>query len=154
MFDITILTVGKIKEPYFQSAAKEYLKRLAPFAKIDVYEIKPEPFGAGNKTRSKDIEGARILAFLGKHQESVIIILDEKGENFTSIEFAKTLEKSNQHIIFVIGGSLGLDKKVLGKPWLKLSLSQLTFPHEMSRLILLEQIYRAATIVCGKEYHH
>lgn len=154
MFNIIILAVGKIKEKYFLEACLEYLKRLKPYAKISVHELRAESFGASDKARARKMEGERILEFIKKQPLSEVLVLDEHGQSFISIDFSKMLEKANRQVIFVIGGSLGLDKEVLNKPWSKISLSSLTFPHELARVVLLEQVYRAATIAKGKEYHY
>lgn len=153
MLNITILAIGKIKERHFQDACQEYLKRLKPYAKISIEELKAEPFGAGDKERAKKTEAGRILKALEKHEGSEIIILDERGENPTSHGLAGRLDEA-RHFVFVIGGTLGYDKSILEKSWKKISLSKMTFPHELVRVMLLEQIYRAATIVKGKEYHY
>lgn len=155
MFNVTILAVGKIKEKYFQEAIGEYLKRSKPYAKIKIEELKAEPFkNESGKIKSKKTEGERILNFLEKNSDSEIVILDERGEKFSSVEFASYLSKINRQIIFVIGGALGIDESVSSKHRNKISLSDMTFPHEMSRLFLIEQIYRSATIIKGKEYHY
>lgn len=155
MFNITILAVGKIKEKYFQEAIGEYLKRLKPYAKITIEELKAEPFkNESEKIKSKKIEGGRILNFLEKHSGSEVIILDEHGKKFSSPEFTNYLLKINRQIVFVIGGALGIDESVSKKYKNKISLSDMTFPHEMARLFLSEQIYRATTIVKRKEYHY
>lgn len=155
MFSITILAIGKIKERYFAEAIEEYKKRLKPYAKIDIVELKVEPFSENTKDKAKNIEAKRILSFLEKHSDGQIFILDENGKNPASREFAQMIEKSeNNHFIFVIGGSLGFAKEILEKPWPKISLSAMTFPHEMARVILIEQIYRAVTIIKNKDYHY
>lgn len=155
MFNITILAVGKIKEKYFQEAIGEYLKRLKPYAKITIEELKAEPFkNESEKIKSKKIEGGRIINFLEKHSDSEVVILDECGKKYSSMEFAGHLSKINIPIIFVIGGALGIDEKVSDKYKNQMALSDMTFPHEMARLFLLEQIYRATTIVKGKDYHY
>jgi len=94
------------------------------------------------------------MDILRNYNNSIIIGLDESGNNLNSLELAKFLEKNNQHIVFLIGGALGLSSAVLQKIDFKLSLSQMTFTHEMTRVILLEQVYRAVTIVNGKSYHY
>jgi len=153
MINITILTIGKIKENYFSQAANEYLKRLSPYAKIRVEELKAESFNESNKDKAKNIEGERIIFFLEKRPDSEIFILDEKGKEFTSVEFSKEIGDESHHFIFVIGGSLGLSEEVK-KKGKNISLSKMTYPHEMARMILIEQIYRAVTIVKGKQYHY
>lgn len=154
MFNITILAIGKIKEKHYQAAFEEYLKRLKPYAKIIVQELKVESFNEGNKNKAKDYEAQRILAYLKKYPESQVFILDEHGPEYTSLEFTKILEKTNSHFIFVIGGSLGYVPEVLKRYEQHLSLSKMTMPHELARVVLIEQLYRAVTIVNKKEYHY
>lgn len=155
MWNITIVAIGKVKEAYFQDAIAEYAKRLGPYVKLSVHELKSEPFhGDGDKLKAKKAEGERLSAFLEKRPESHVIILEERGKKYSSPSFARHLEKISQPIIFVIGGSLGVDERITEQYNGSLSLSDMTFPHEMARLILIEQIYRAVTIVKEKEYHH
>lgn len=155
MLDIIILSVGKIKESYFQEAFDEYLKRLKPYAKIGLHELKPEPFmGDSDKEKSKKIEGERILNFLDKHQNSEVVILDEHGKKFSSVKFSEYLMSMDRQIIFVVGGALGFSEEVSEKHKNKISLSDMTFPHEMARVLLIEQIYRATAISKGKSYHY
>lgn len=154
MFNIIILVIGKIKESYYLEAIQEYQKRLKPYAKIEIVELKPEPFGASNKEKSKKAEGERIINFLNKNRDSEIFLLDERGENMPSENFAGIINKINGRIIFVIGGALGFDKNIFSKYRNRISLSRMTFPHEMARVILLEQIYRAITIIKNKQYHY
>ncbi|MCU0680315.1 MAG: 23S rRNA (pseudouridine(1915)-N(3))-methyltransferase RlmH [Planctomycetes bacterium] len=153
MFNICLLTIGKVKESYLAKGVEEYLKRLRPYAKIELQELKPESFSKGTKEKAKKIEGERLKSFLEKKPDEEIIVLDERGKQYTSLELAQKLDQTKKKIIFVIGGSLGLDQEILNK-YPKFSLSNLTFTHEMARLLLLEQIYRSVTIVNGKEYHY
>ncbi len=157
MLDITILAVGKIKKEYFQTGCDEYLKRLSPYARIKMEEVQAEPFDSNvdsDRVKSKQKEGVRILAFLEKFPESYVFLMDEHGQSITSTELAQKVENLNKHIIFVIGGALGFSEEVLKYNAEKISLSMLTFPHEMARMILLEQIYRAITILKNKNYHY
>lgn len=154
MLNITLLTIGKIKEKSFSDLILEYLKRLRPYAKIKIEELKAEPFNVSTKTKAMEIEGERIINFLQKFPDGKIVLLDEAGKNFSSLEFSDFLNDEKSHFIFVIAGSLGLPKIIKEKIKLNLSLSKMTFPHEMARVILLEQIYRAVTISKNKEYHH
>lgn len=155
MFNIIVLAVGKIKEKYFQEAIGEYLKRLRPYAKITIEELRAEPFkNESEKIKSKKIEGERILNFLEKHSDSEVIILDEHGKKYSSPEFANYFSKINRSVVFVVGGALGIDENVIKKYSNKITLSDMTFPHEMARLFLVEQIYRAMTIIKNKEYHY
>lgn len=156
MFHITILAVGKIKEKYFQAAFEEYLKRLKPYAKIQIMELESESFGqdTGSREKAKKKEGGRILKFLQKKQDSEVIILDDGGKQFSSPLFAEFLDGIDRRIVFVIGGSLGLSDEIKTEPFTRLSLSAMTFPHELARVVLLEQIFRSAAILKNKEYHY
>lgn len=157
MLDITILAVGKIKKEYFQTGCSEYLKRLSPYARIEMQEVQSEPFNSDSdtdRTKSKQKEGERILAFLKRFPDSLVFLMHEHGQNPTSAELAQKINNLNSHIIFVIGGALGFSDEVLNYNAEKLSLSMMTFPHEMARMILLEQIYRAITISKDKSYHY
>ncbi|MDD5043195.1 MAG: 23S rRNA (pseudouridine(1915)-N(3))-methyltransferase RlmH [Patescibacteria group bacterium] len=155
MFRITILAVGKIKEKYWSDAISEYLKRLKPYAKINVCELKSEPFKRdSDKEKSKKVEAERIMDFLEKFPAEEVIILDERGKEFSSVEFAGYLENKNRHFIFVIGGALGFDSAVLTRVGQKMSLSKMTLPHELARVVLLEQLYRAVMISTGRSYHY
>lgn len=156
MLDIVIIAVDKIKAKYFQDAAQEYLKRLSPYAKIKVEELVAEPFrNEGEKNRAKKKEGERIIKAVSKYSDAQIIFLTESGELMDSVSFSKWLEmKSNRKIVFVIAGSLGFDEVAIKKASNLLSLSTLTFPHELAQVVLLEQLYRAVAIFKGKDYHH
>lgn len=155
MWSITIVAVGKIKEAHFQEAIGEYAKRFAPFTKLSFQELKAEPFrGEGDKLKAQATEGERILAFLEKRSDSEVFILSENGKRFSSPAFARYLESIQRPIIFVIGGALGIHESVTKKYKNIISLSDMTFPHEMARMILAEQIYRAITIIKQKDYHY
>lgn len=156
MLKLTILAVGKIKERYFRDALDEYLKRLGPYAKINLNEVAPESFrDNGEKEKSKKSESERIMKYLDKYPTSQVILLSERGKEYDSLKFSKLLKKNeNEHLIFVIGGALGYSEELLNFCEKKLALSQMTFPHEMARIVLLEQIYRAMTIAIGKNYHY
>ena len=155
MFNIVILAVGKIKEKYFEEAAGEYQKRLRPYAKIVIEEVLPEPFGRESERKAaKSKEGERLLGALAKYSNDEVIILDERGKEFASAAFADFLDKEKRRVIFVVGGALGFSEEFLAKPFHKVSLSKMTLPHELARVVLFEQIYRAAAIVAGKTYHY
>jgi 23S rRNA (pseudouridine1915-N3)-methyltransferase len=153
MMKITIVTIGKLKEKYFQAAASEYLKRLRPYVKLEMVELSVEPFGKSNKAAAKRIEAERIINFLDKHVGAHVFLLDEGGRELTSEQLAKELDKIQTEIIFVIGGALGFDPHLFSK-YKMISLSKLTFLHEMAKVILLEQLYRANAILRGKDYHY
>lgn len=157
MLNIVIIAVGKVKENFYRSAFEEYLKRLSPYARIKVEEVKAEPFKSeGDKPKSKALETAKILSYLDNYAESEIFILDERGENQTSIELSTTLKKhQSKKIVFVVGGTLGLAPEILNnKKYHFLSLSKMTLPHELARVVLIEQLYRAVCISLGKDYHY
>ncbi len=155
MFDVVILAVGKIKEKHWQTAVKEYSARLKPYARVIVEEVEAEPFRReSDKEKAKQKEGERQLAALSKYSNSEIIILDERGREFTSSEFSEFFSREARRVIFVIGGALGFSDNFSKRTFTKVSLSKMTLPHELARVVLLEQIYRAATIVTGKSYHY
>ena len=153
MLDIAIIAVDRVRNSDLSGAIAEYLIRLKPYASIRMEEVRPEAFGPGTKEKAKKAEGERILKILGKYHKESIWLLHEKGQEFTSEDFAKKIESSNGQAVFVIGGALGFSDEVLNR-YRQLSLSRMTMPHEMARLVLVEQIYRAATIMRGKEYHY
>jgi len=155
MFNLTLLAVGKMKEPHWRAGAEEYLKRLRPYAKVEVFEVKAEAFGESNKKEAKKKEGEKILEFLSKRSVSRIFLLDEGGKEFASAEFAAFLDKSGgEELIFVIGGTLGIDEAVKSRYPNNISLSRMTLPHELARVVFIEQVYRAATILKNKKYHY
>lgn len=155
MFDITILAVGKIKERFFQEAFNEYLQRLTPYARIKIQELDPEPFKRNSdKQKAKKNEAERIARYLNKHPDAKVVILDENGRQLNSDDFSNFLNKQTQPIIFVVGGTLGFTSELKNTLKDKLSLSPLTFPHELARVVLAEQLYRAITIIKGKDYHY
>ena len=154
MLDINIIAIGKINDSSTKFLTDEYFKRLKPYAKIKITELKEESFSDSNAKQAKDAEAVKIIKTISKNTNSFIICLDENGDHFTSTEFANFLENINGPIAMIIGGSLGLSSSVLDKSQKSISLSKMTFTHEMARLFLLEQIYRATTIINNKKYHH
>jgi 23S rRNA (pseudouridine1915-N3)-methyltransferase len=153
MLDITIVAVDRIKNNDLAGAIAEYLVRLKPYASIKTEEVRPEPFGPGTKEKSKKMEGERLLKILGKYPAESIWLMHEEGQEFTSMALTKKIEAAGDRAVFVLGGALGFSDEILNK-YKQFSLSRLTFPHELARLILIEQIYRVATIARGKEYHY
>lgn len=151
MLNITIITIGKIKEAYFHEATLEYLKRIKPYGRLTMQELKAEPFSMTTKDKAKQIEAERIMAVLDKKTNAQIYLMAEHGTQFNSLEFAAKIK--DQELVLVIAGSLGFAKDLEAK-YPKISLSPMTFPHELARVVLLEQIYRAATIINNKEYHY
>ena len=157
---ITILQIGKTKQTYFQAAEAEYLKRLQPYANLKIITIKEaiSSYDQNESTRgvAKQKEALAIQQQLPK--ETFLIALDEHGKTMNSPEFARIIGKNRDfegaNITFMIGGPFGLAEQIAKKAHLKLSFSPMTFTHEMIRTILLEQIYRAFTIISGKKYHY
>ncbi len=156
---ISIICVGKIKEKYWTLAIAEYGKRLSRYCKLNIIELPDEktPDGCSEamELKIKDKEGDRILNSL--KGDEYIIALAINGKRYDSENFSQNIEKiginGNSHIAFVIGGSLGLSQAVLNASHQKISFSDMTFPHQMMRVILLEQIYRAYRIINNEPYH-
>jgi 23S rRNA (pseudouridine1915-N3)-methyltransferase len=157
--NISIITVGKLKEKYLKQGIDEYLKRLSAYAKMDIIEVPdekaPEELSETEMIQVKQKEGERILAKI--HPDAHVIALAIEGKMKSSEELADNLDKlatyGKSKIAFVIGGSLGLSQEVLQRSNEKLSFSKMTFPHQLMKLILLEQIYRAFRINRGEPYH-
>lgn len=156
---ITIICVGKIKEKFYVSAVDEYKKRLSRYCKLDIIELADEktPEGAGTAAELavKEKEGERILKSL--RDGAYVIALAIEGNMSASEDLAKHLECLSvdgvSHLVFIIGGSLGLDSRILTKADELLSFSKMTFPHQLMRVIVLEQIYRCFRIIHGEPYH-
>jgi len=159
MIKVTIIAVGKIKEKYFTDAIKEYSKRLSRYCKLEVVEVADEktPDGASEvlEEQIRSIEGERILKNI--KDKTYVIALAIDGKMPDSVQFANHIDKlavsGNGNIAFVIGGSLGLSKDVLNTANEKISFSKMTFPHQLMRVILLEQIYRGFRIINNEPYH-
>lgn len=156
---ITVLCVGKIKESYFKDAIAEYSKRLSRYLKLEITEVAdektPDKASPAEEAQIKETEGKRLLSHL--KEDSYIIALAIDGKALSSTGLAETIDRLGvqgvSHITFVIGGSLGLSEEVLSKAKYKLSFSAMTFPHQLMRVILLEQVYRACRINAGEPYH-
>jgi 23S rRNA (pseudouridine1915-N3)-methyltransferase len=157
--NISIVTVGKLKEKYLKQGIEEYLKRLGSYAKVEVFEVPdekaPEELSDTEMVQVKQKEGERILSKIG--QDTYVIALAINGKLKSSEELADSMDKlatyGKSKIAFVIGGSLGLSDEVLKRADEQLSFSKMTFPHQLMRLILVEQIYRAFRINRGEPYH-
>ena len=156
---ITLVTVGKIKEKYLQQAISEYEKRLSRYCKLEILQVAdektPEGASAALEEQIKEKEGERILAQI--KEGAYVAALAIEGEMLDSVELSEKIDKLGvsgvSQIVFVIGGSLGLSQKVLKRADYKLSFSKMTFPHQLMRVILLEQIYRSYRIIHGCPYH-
>ena len=153
MLEIIIIAIGKIKNEFFSGAIQEYLLRLKPYASVKILELTPEAFSDSSREKAKKTEGERILSALEKYAGAEIFLLHERGKEMDSVKFSEKLSSTSGKVVFVVAGALGFNEEVLQK-YNQLSLSKMTFPHEMARLILLEQIYRATAIIRGKTYHY
>lgn len=156
---ITLITVGKIKEKFFADAIDEYKKRLSRYCKLEIIQVADEktPDNASEtaERQIKDKEGERILSFI--KEGAYVTALAIEGEMLNSVELSEKVSslgvRGTSHLVFIIGGSLGLSKEVLKRADHKLSFSPMTFPHQLMRVILLEQIYRSYRIINGEPYH-
>ena len=156
---ITICCVGKIKEKFYSQAIEEYSKRLSKYCKLEIKEAADEktPDSASETVNRmiKEKEGDRLLSFI--KDDSYVIALAIDGKMLDSVELSEKIDNlmlsGKSDIVFVIGGSLGLDKRVLDRADYKLSFSKMTFPHQLMRVVLLEQIYRGYRIMKGEPYH-
>ena len=155
MVEINIVSVGNLKEKYWKDAIAEYQKRLSAFAKVNIIEVKESVYGdsVAEIEKAKREEAER----LSKYRQGHTIALEIDGKNFSSEDFAGHLKNlmtnGSSTITFFIGGSFGLDKDFSNSLDEKLSFSKFTFPHQLMRVILLEQVYRAFTIINNKTYH-
>ena len=159
MIRITIISVGKIKEKYFAAAIDEYVKRLKRYASVDITELKDEPVPESLSENERLFvlkkEGQRVLEKIPAGALAVALCVE--GKQLSSEETAEYINNAvlsgQSRIVFIIGGSLGLSDEVKKRADFKLSFSKMTFPHRLMKVILLEQIYRAFTIIEGKTYH-
>ena len=156
---IKIVTVGKLKEKYLKDGIAEYTKRISRFTKLEMIELADEktPDKASELENQKilETEGARILSKVG--ERDFVVVLAIEGKTFSSEDFSKQLEQASikgySTLTFIIGGSLGLATIVKNRANLSVSFGRLTLPHQLMRLVLVEQIYRAFTIQQGSPYH-
>lgn len=156
---ITCIVVGKIKEKYYRDAVEEYGKRLSRYCKLEIVELPDEktPEGASEAEEEAILEreGGRILKAV--REDAYVIALAIEGKETDSVGFARKLEglgvSGRSHITFVIGGSLGLSPAVMKRADEAVSFSRMTFPHQLMRVILLEQVYRGFRIIKGEPYH-
>ncbi len=156
---ITLLTVGKIKEKYLKDAIAEYSKRLSKYCKLEIIEVADEktPDNASEVVENviRDKEGERLLKYV--KDDAFVITLEIKGKMMTSEELAEKIDtlgiRGVSHIMFIIGGSIGLGEDVIKRSDFALSFSKMTFPHQLMRVILLELIYRSYRIISGEPYH-
>ena len=156
---ITVLCVGKIKEKYFTDAIAEYAKRIGRYHKLEIVEVAdektPDGASAALAEQIKAREGERLLKNM--KDGAYVVALAIEGKELSSVELSQKLDKlaayGDSHVVFVIGGSLGLSSQVLSRADYRLSFSKMTFPHQLMRVVLLEQIYRCCKITAGEPYH-
>lgn len=156
---VRIICVGKLREKFFADAAEEYLKRLRRIMPVEVVEIpdEPEPAQPSEKLNEAVMrrEGEKMLARIGQQDYVIAMCID--GKQFESPELARKLQglftQGRSHITFLIGGSLGIHPDVLKRADERMSMSKMTFPHQLARVMLLEQLFRAAKINAGERYH-
>lgn len=156
---ITVLCVGKIKEKYFTLGIDEYAKRLSRYCKLEIIEVPdektPDNASENEELQIKAKEGDKLLRYI--KDNAYVIALAIEGKMLTSEELSENMEQlginGDSNVVFVIGGSLGLDKRILDRADYKLSFSKMTFPHQMMRMVLLEQVYRGYRIMKGEPYH-
>lgn len=156
---ITILTVGKIKEKFYRESIEEYTKRLSRYSRVEIVEVAdektPDRASEAEEKLIKEKEGERLLRYV--KDTDYVCALAIEGQQLDSVELSGKLEALGvggvSSIVFVIGGSLGLSEQVLRRADYKLSFSKMTFPHQLMRVILLEQIYRSFRIMHGEPYH-
>lgn len=157
--NIRIITVGKIKEKYLTMAIQEYAKRLSAYCRLEIIEVKdekiPETASDAQRKKAVELEGNRILSYL--KDEEILATLEIQGRQMDSPAFSKKIEtygiQGKSQITFVIGGSIGLSPEITKRSDWKLSFSEMTFPHQLFRVMLLEQIYRGFKIIRNETYH-
>ena len=157
--NIKIITVGKLKEKYLKEGIAEYTKRLGSYCKLQIIEVgdekAPENLSDKEMEMIKDKEGEKILAKIP--EQSYVFAMAIQGKQYDSVEFANEIDKlgtsGKSDIVFIIGGSLGLSQAVLSRASRHISFGKLTYPHQLMRLVLVEQIYRAFRIIHGHAYH-
>ena len=156
---ITLITVGQIKEKYLKDAIAEYSKRLSKYCKLEIVEVAdektPDQASENVERQIRQKEGERILRYV--KDDAYVFTLEIGGTMLDSVAFAKKMEtlgiQGKSHLIFIIGGSIGLGEEVLRRSDYALSFSKMTFPHQLMRVILLEQVYRGYRIIEGAPYH-
>ena len=139
-----LIVVGRVKDVHYQAKINEFLQRLNAFGKVEIQELRDD---------TVEKESAAILKAL-ENERGWVVILDERGENITSVELANKFSSCDRKIVLVIGGAFGFTDEVRKRADYLLALSKFTVTHEMARLLLAEQLYRACTIIAGKKYHH
>jgi len=155
---ITLIQVGKTAQSYLVDGVNEYQNRLKHYCTFEVITINPSKIvqSTGNKETIKKMDSSLILGKI--NPGDFVVLLDDKGKEYDSIQFAEFIQnhqiKSSKNLVFIIGGAFGFTDELYQKSNMKLSLSKLTFSHQMVRLFFTEQLYRAYTIIKGESYHH
>ncbi|MBN2884482.1 23S rRNA (pseudouridine(1915)-N(3))-methyltransferase RlmH [Patescibacteria group bacterium] len=154
MIKITLISVGALKNKALQSLAVDYIKRLQPYARLELIETPAASFGKSDQDKAKKLEKKGLEKVLHRFESESVYLLAERGKLYDSRKWADFMDSyDGKDLVFVIAGALGWDKDLLAK-YQCLSLSALTFPHELARVILLEQIYRGLSIGMHKSYHY
>jgi 23S rRNA (pseudouridine1915-N3)-methyltransferase len=154
---IVLLLTGKTTERYISEGVSIYSERLQKYAPFEIITL-PDIKNTGNTPvkEQKEREGVKMMQYL--QNDDYVIVLDEKGREYSTVEFAAILERmlmlQKKRIIFIIGGAYGISDEVLGRADLRLSLSKMTFSHQVVRLLFAEQLYRVFTVIRGEPYHH
>lgn len=159
MLSVTLLCVGRLKDRFFEDASDEYLKRLKAYAKVTVCEVKAQELsqdpGAAETEAALEKEAAELIKKIPAGAKVVSMCIE--GRSFSSEELASFMDTTAtggcSHIVFIIGGSYGLAERIKKMSDVKMSMSKMTFPHRLARVMLLEQIYRAFKINAGEKYH-
>lgn len=153
--NIHIIAVGKIRENYLQNGINEFVKRTQPYSPLKITEIEPEPLKKNLESKSIVLEGQKILSIIPA--QAYVVAMEVKGKALSSEQFAQKIKEINlsgcNQMIFIIGGALGLSDDVRKRADIQISMSAMTFPHQIIRLFLMEQIYRAFRIINGEPYH-
>lgn len=165
MWRVKVIAVGRMKEPYFVTAAEEYICRLTPFSRVEVVEVRDEPLPPPDspgteawEKSAREREADRVRKAIATSPGAYVVALEPGGRAFRSEELAHFIaslasERQKSSLLFIIGGASGLDPSISAAADLRLSLGPLTFPHQLARVILLEQLYRAFTIINNVPYH-
>ena len=151
--NIALIYAGKTSEKYVSEGMRIYIDRLSHYCKFNLVEVEA---GKGDESQIRKKESESILKRVG--EKDVLVLLDEKGKEFSSLDFAKTVTHhqniSTKNFVFVIGGAYGFSEEIYRRANIKIALSKMTFPHQLVRVLFLEQLYRAFTILKGEKYHH
>ncbi len=153
---IRILTMGRTRHAYVREGVELYMSRLAHYSRVEFVEIPDQPHKSGLPDQTRQREGESILRHI--RPEDHVVLLDENGKSFSSTEWATWIQKQmnagTRTLVFIVGGAYGFSEEVRKRSNQSVSLSKMTFPHDLVRVIMVEQLYRAFTILKGENYHH